>query len=148
MAGELKKAIQHKQVLGLLAEIGIPARPEGPAVACQVRLKAGDAFVQVNSSDRKQKTGSALVSSRSRRPSSKASSTRFRLPRNSPKVSSIGWFEQLSKGVKDKGKMHYSIRIDNASPLILTVSQRWARKAARKKLPKFCWGSVSHRDRA
>ena len=26
---------------------------------------------------------------------------------------------QLGKGVKDKGKMHYSIRIDNASPLVL-----------------------------
>jgi hypothetical protein len=26
---------------------------------------------------------------------------------------------QLNKGVKDKGKMHYSIRIDNASPLVL-----------------------------
>ena len=24
---------------------------------------------------------------------------------------------QLSKGVKDKGKMHYDLRIDNASPL-------------------------------
>ena len=26
---------------------------------------------------------------------------------------------QLSKGVKDKGKMHYQLRIDNASPLVL-----------------------------
>ena len=26
---------------------------------------------------------------------------------------------QLGKGVKDKGKLHYSIRIDNASPLVL-----------------------------
>ena len=26
---------------------------------------------------------------------------------------------QLSKGVKDKGKMHYDLRIDNASPLVL-----------------------------
>ena len=26
---------------------------------------------------------------------------------------------QLSKGVRDKGKMHYQLRIDNASPLVL-----------------------------
>ncbi len=26
---------------------------------------------------------------------------------------------QLSKGVKDKGKMHYQLRIENASPLVL-----------------------------
>ena len=25
----------------------------------------------------------------------------------------------LSKGVKDKGKMHYELRVDNASPLVL-----------------------------
>ena len=33
------KMIQSKLVLGLLAETGIPPRPNSPAVACRVRLK-------------------------------------------------------------------------------------------------------------
>ena len=36
-----------------------------------------------------------------------------------PRASSTGWFGPVSKGVKDRGKMHYEIRIDNASPLVL-----------------------------
>ena len=40
-----------QMVLGLVAEVGIPARPEGPAVACRVRMSASEALVQVTSSD-------------------------------------------------------------------------------------------------
>ena len=38
-------------VLGLLADNGIPPRPNAPAVACRVRLNASDALVQVFGSD-------------------------------------------------------------------------------------------------
>ena len=43
MAAELTEALQGKMVLGLRAEMGIPVRPEGPAVACRVRLKGDEA---------------------------------------------------------------------------------------------------------
>ena len=51
MAAELKKALRRKMVLGLVAEVGIPARPEGPAVAVPGAVVASEALVQVDSSD-------------------------------------------------------------------------------------------------
>ena len=51
MAAEFTKALEGKMVLGLVAATGIPARPTGPAVACRIRLNAGEASVQVTGSD-------------------------------------------------------------------------------------------------
>ena len=120
IAAELKTTIRRKHVLGLLAEIGIPAHPDSPAVACRVRVKAGEALVQVNGTDAQVRNWVALG--------------KFTLPTTQAdgKFNPVAFAgdlsegilnrlvrAQLSKGVKDKGKMHYSIRIDNASPLIL-----------------------------
>ena len=51
LADELTKALKDKPILGLWAREGVPAKPDGPAVACRVRLKANDATVLVNSSN-------------------------------------------------------------------------------------------------
>src|SRR5262249_17401921 len=48
---ELAELIKGKTVLGLQAELGVPARPEGPAVAARVRLSGNSALVVVASSD-------------------------------------------------------------------------------------------------
>ena len=120
MAADLLDFIKGKTVLGLQAEIGVPSRPERPAVACQVRLKDGSALVQIFSSDSMGQDWS---------PSGK-----FTLP--VPKVD--GKFDkarfadsmaegvlnrlvrvQLSKGPRERGKLTYQLRIENASPLIL-----------------------------
>jgi hypothetical protein len=120
LAVELKTALRRKMVLGLVAEVGIPARPEGPAVAFRVRMTASDAQVLVSSSDAAARNWVALG--------------KFKLP----VVEDQGKFDigrfadglaegtlnrlvrvQLSKGVKDKGKMHYQLHIENASPLVL-----------------------------
>jgi len=141
MAVEVKKAIRHKLVLGLLAEIGIPARPEGPAVACRVKLTASEALVQVASSD-----GAA----RNWIPFGK-----FSLPllqdhvkRDTPRfVDELteGILNrlvrvQLSKGVKDKGRMHYQIRIDNASPWILNGLAALETVSKQDETPRVLWG--------
>ena len=47
---------------------------------------------------------------------------------------------QLSKGVKDKGKMHYSIRIDNASPLILNGLAAVGTTSSPDEIPKVLLG--------
>ena len=47
---------------------------------------------------------------------------------------------QLGKGVKDKGKMHYSLRIDNASPLVLNGLAALGTKANRRTSPGFLAG--------
>ncbi len=119
-AVEMRTALRRKMVLGLVAEIGIPAQPEGPAVAFRVRMSESDAQVVVTSSDATARNWVTL--------------SKFALP----VVLDKGKFDagrfanglaegmlnrlvrvQLSKGVKDKGKMHYQLRIDNASPLVL-----------------------------
>jgi hypothetical protein len=120
LAGEARKALRQKTVLGLLAEVGIPTRPEGPAVAFRVRMAASEALVQVTGSD---------ASAQKWVPFGK-----FTLPVvQEPGRVDVGRFAdglaegmlnrlvraQLGKGIKDKGKMHYQIRIDNASPLVL-----------------------------
>jgi hypothetical protein len=120
LAAELRTALRRKMVLGLMAEVGIPARPKGPAVACRVRMSAGEAAVQVTGSD---------ATARSWVPLGKftipvvGDQGRFDVRRMADALAE-GMLNrlvraQLSKGVKDKGKMHYQIRIDNASPLVL-----------------------------
>ena len=47
---------------------------------------------------------------------------------------------QLSKGVKDKGKMHYQIRIDNASPWILNGLAALGAASKPDETPKVLWG--------
>ena len=154
IAGELKNTIRSKPVLGLLAEIGIPARPEGPAVACRVRIQgrrglgAGDQqrFAAA-------KTGSPSASLPSPRLRTKANLTPALLRTSSPRASSTGWFEpQLSKGVKDKGKMHYSVRIDNASPLILNGLAALGTTSSPDEIPKvlpgICVSPPQELDRA
>jgi hypothetical protein len=120
LALEVSTALRHKVVLGLIAEIGIPPRPEGPAVALRVRVSASEARVLVHGSDAAatkwvpmgkltlavdQDGGKPIVG---RLTDAIAEAALNRLVR-----------VQLSKGVKDKGKMHYQLRVDNASPLVL-----------------------------
>ena len=56
---------------------------------------------------------------------------------------------QLSKGVKDKGKMHYEIRIDNASPLVLNgLAALGRRQQAPMRCPRSWSVSASRRAEA
>jgi hypothetical protein len=120
MAAELVKAVKGKTVLGLRADAGIPARPDGPAVACRVRFSGGSALVQVFSSDgaarnwvpfgkftlpATQKPGEFEVS---RFADALAEGILNRLVR-----------AQLIKGPRDKSKLTYQLRIENFSPMLL-----------------------------
>jgi hypothetical protein len=120
-AAEVGKAIQGITLLGLQAQVGeIPSSPEGPAVACRVRLTATDAMVQVASSNA---TADSWV------PFGK-----FSLPAAAVKgkLDTVKFVDglaegilnrlvrtQLSRGPREKGKETFKVRIDNASPLIL-----------------------------
>ena len=121
LAAEVGKAVNGKMVLGVIAEVGeIPAQPEGPAVACQVRLTGSEALVQVTGSN---EAGRNWV------PFGK-----FTLPiaREQEKFDAMRLVDavaegmlnrmvrmQLTKGPRVKGRLTYQIRIDNASPWIL-----------------------------
>ncbi len=119
-ATELKTALKSKTVLGLVSDIGIPARPQGPAVAVRVKMTSTGAQVLVTSSDAVARNWVSLG--------------KFTIPvlDDQGKFNTVMFADalaegtlnrlvrvQLSKGVKDRGKMHYQLRIDNASPLVL-----------------------------
>ena len=64
MASELRKVLDGQAVLGLKAVSGVPERPEGPALACRVRLVGAgsktEAAVTILSSDEAGTSWSAL----------------------------------------------------------------------------------------
>ena len=58
IAAELNQLLRGKTVLGLKAQVGeIPSRPDGPVVACRVRVSGKEAMVQVSSSDARRVRG-------------------------------------------------------------------------------------------
>jgi hypothetical protein len=127
LAADLRKGLKETVMLGLVSKVGIPQRPEGPAIACKVRLSGTaanpEAVVQVSTSDA---SGRAWVNS-----------GKFTLP--IPKAEKAGLqaavvADALAGGVLDRlvrvtltkerpreGKTGspYRIRIDNTSPLVL-----------------------------
>jgi hypothetical protein len=123
IAKEVSNALRGKTVLGLLAQVvEVPSRPDGPAVACRIRLSGEEAMVQVSSSDA---TAKAWVNF-----------GKFTVPvtQENGKVDVARFADALSEGIldrlvraqiikgsatKDKGKLVYQLRIDNASPLVL-----------------------------
>jgi hypothetical protein len=141
LAADVKAAIRHKFVLGLLAEVGIPARPEGPAVACRVKLTASKALVQVTSSDgaARKWVPSGKFTLPVSREAGKWNTTRF-LDELSQGILERLIRAHLSKGVKDKGKMHYQIRIENASPLVLNGLAAVGGASKDDEMPRVLWG--------
>jgi len=124
LAGEVRKALAGKIVLGLVTRVGeLPAEPDGPAVACKIRLNAKEAMVQVASSDADAHKWVLFG--------------KFSLPltRENGKLNVWRFADGLSEGIltrlvraqvikgsatKEKGgKLVYQVRVDNASPLIL-----------------------------
>jgi hypothetical protein len=122
-AAALKKAIDGSTLLGLTTLVmKLPEEPPGPAVACRVRLRTDDAFVQILSSD-------SLCEKWM--PFGKFTLT---LARKDGKLDLYRFADGLAEGAltrlvraqlikgsgnTQKGKLVYQIKIDNASPLIL-----------------------------
>ena len=124
---EIRDLLKDKAVVGLAAQIGIPTKPEGPAVACRVHLiasgNATEAVVQVLTTDN---TGREWVSA-----------GKFNLPlvRDAKgQLDSAKLLDQVAEGtlsrlvrvqllkekIRDKkGNVIHMIKIENASPLVL-----------------------------
>jgi hypothetical protein len=119
-AAALGKQLSDKQFLGLQAKLGIGERPDGPAVACRVRVSTKEALVQVLSTDGAaqkwvpygkfslaiERQGEAIDAAKVG--DALAEGVLSRLVR-----------AQLKRGPNVKGKPTYQVRIDNASPLVL-----------------------------
>ncbi len=120
LASDLTKAMQGKTILGLHAEMGIRARPEGPSLGCRVRVGTESVLVQVISSDAAAENWVAFG--------------KFTLPLRAKegRVDAVRLADELAegmlnrlvrvqliKGAREKGKLTHRLRIDNASPLRL-----------------------------
>jgi hypothetical protein len=121
VATELTEVFRGKTVLGLQAKIGVPARPEGPAVACKVKLQGNEAMVQVASSDGSARNWAAFGKFSIK---AKDADGKFDAARLADGVAEgiIGRLvkAQITRDHREKGKLIYLIRIDNASPLVLS----------------------------
>jgi hypothetical protein len=141
IAKEVSNALRGKTVLGLLAQVvEVPSRPDGPAVACRVRLSGKEALVQVASSDA---TAKAWVNF-----------GKFSVPvtQENGKLDIARFADALSEGIlnrlvraqiikgsatKDKGKLVYQLRIENASPLVLNGLAMLGTASKADEVPKF-----------
>jgi hypothetical protein len=109
-------------VLGLVTAAGIPAKPAGPTVACKIRLSASEASVQISGSD---------ATAMKWLPYGKFSQP---VVQENGKLDVVKFADALADGIlnrlvraqvlkgsaqREKGKLIYQIRIENASPLIL-----------------------------
>jgi hypothetical protein len=144
-AEELKKLLQGKFMLGLVAEVSdkLAARPEGLAIACRVKLKGGEASVQVLGSDA---AASSWV------PFGKFS---LRLAQGRASIDANRFGDGLAEGVlnrlvraqvikgattRERGKLVYQIRIENASPMILNGLSLLGTDSPASETPKFLTG--------
>jgi hypothetical protein len=125
LANDLNGLLENTLVLGLKVETGVPAKPEGPALACRVLLGGSsarsEATVTVSSIDG---TGAAwqtvgkfelpLVKNKDGKLSAEqvADATAENVLRRFVRA-------QLTKAGKVKGKDAFKVRIDNASPMVL-----------------------------
>ena len=144
MATEFTKALQGKMVLGLVTAAGIPAKPAGPTVACKIRLNAGEASVQITGSDATAMKWVAFG--------------KFSQPvvQENGKLDVVKFADALADGIlnrlvraqvmkgsaqREKGKLIYQIRIENASP----SHPQWAGDARNRERGKTkCQGVVGH----
>jgi hypothetical protein len=123
IASEVSKLLKGKTVLGLAAQVvDLPARPAGPAIACRIRLSGDEALVQVSSSDA---AAEAWVNFGKFSVAVTRENGKFDVPKFADALTE-GILNrlvraQIIKGsaTKDKGKLVYQLRIDNASPLVL-----------------------------
>jgi hypothetical protein len=120
LAAGLKKALEGKIVLGLHAELGIPARPAGPALACRVRIKAQEALVQLTGSDPTARGWVPFSKFTLTAPAAAGEAESLKLA-DAVAEGLLGRLvrAQVVKGAREKGKLTYRIRIENVSPLRL-----------------------------
>jgi hypothetical protein len=118
--GELRKALLKTPMLGLVPRDGVPETPEGPALAVRIQLDKNLARVQFSSSnadssawERVGKLELALVDDgKPRTPAAIADALADALLDRLVDVT-------LVRGKRVNSKVTYTLRIDNASPLIL-----------------------------
>ena len=139
----LTKELGEKVFLGLRPKLGVPEQPEGPAVACRVRISA-DGGQRAGGQLRRH--GAAVGALRqvhgaggqgNRQDKSEAAKLGDALAEG---VLSRLVRAQLRRGPQVKGKPTYQVRIENASPLILNGLAVLGVGTKERELPKQLLG--------
>jgi len=126
LADELGKVLKDQVVLGLKVVAGVPERPEGPALACRVKLVGvgakAEAIVTVAPSDASGEAWAPPVG-KFNLALEKGANGRLKAAEVADKTAE-GVLNrlvraQLTKGKPFKGKPTFIIKIENASPLVL-----------------------------
>ena len=118
---ELRTALKTKFVLGLQGHEGIDASPNGPAIACRVRVEDQIAVAQLSVSN---ETGDRWVPAgeltlKLNQTDAGKMTTDALIDRLAEAVLTKLVHVKLVAGPKSKGKASYRIRVENASPMIL-----------------------------
>jgi hypothetical protein len=131
LATELAKLLGEAGVLGLNVRAGVPARPDGPALACRIAVgDAGEATVALAMSDpgryRWIHAGKFTVPANAKQPLATdkhepTAEVRAGLLADAIAEGMLARLERTSlvKGPMSHGKATYRVRIENVSPLVL-----------------------------
>jgi hypothetical protein len=119
-AAGLKQAIEGKVVLGLRAGMGIAAQPSRPSLACRVQIGVDEVQVQLSGSDPSGRRWTPLGKFSLKAADASGKEGALKLA-DAVAQGLIGRVvkAQIVKGTRQKGKLTYGIRFDNASPFSL-----------------------------
>jgi hypothetical protein len=121
LAADVRKLLAQYGMLGLKCRAGVPARPDGPAVACRVELSDTKARVHLGVTNADASAWTSAGSCETKLAEGKDAAQRALRVADAVAAGTVRRlvFVHLSKGPKVKGRETYRVRIDNASPLIL-----------------------------
>jgi hypothetical protein len=119
LAGEVRRLLDDRSLLGLTARSSIPAQPPGPALACRIEIKDGATSVRVSSSD---EAGRSWVDVGKFSASSPEAGETQPTPAELIDRVAEGLLERLIRvrlTREGRGKGGYRIHVENGSPLVL-----------------------------
>jgi hypothetical protein len=122
-AEAITKLLADRSIFGLKAEAGLPERPEGPSIACRVRLAGSEALVAVAIPDVAGTDWKPLGEFKLTLSEEKGEALKAEAIADALAAGLVGRLVRahLEKGPKVKGQATYTVRIDNGSPMILNA---------------------------
>jgi hypothetical protein len=121
LAAAVRPLLEKYEMLGLRTQAGVPARPDGPALACRAELSGARVRVHVGVSNAEGSAWAPAGSFELKVADAKDASERALKTADAIAGGLVARLVkvQLTKGPKVKGQETYRVRIDNATPLIL-----------------------------
>jgi hypothetical protein len=140
IAEGVRRAVAQQQMLGLVASIGIPERPDGASVYCRLKIREGEASVQVGGTDARAQRwipfGKFTVPFVYK--GKEIDFQRFADDVAGGVLNQVVR-TQVIRGPRENGKPTYRVRIDNASPFMLSGLAAGAATSKDEQAPKVLY---------